>query len=153
MTRTNQTKDDIGERFVENFLEHHGVKGMKWGIRKAEYKSLDKASRKKYRKKTSKERRTDRDTAYKENLKVVVAAAASKPQGVFVSTRRPGDGSNMLLTGKEFTAHLAKGGYVDIKATNIYGYTDTKEGRAAKKYVDSQMDAVLDPLSREYVKK
>lgn len=37
---------------VDEFLEHHGVKGMKWGVRRAhakEMRSLNKASRKKDR--------------------------------------------------------------------------------------------------------
>jgi len=44
------------EEFVENFLEHHGVKGMKWGVRKSrsELRSLNKASRKTDREKFDK---------------------------------------------------------------------------------------------------
>ena len=35
----------------ENELYHHGVKGMKWGVRKSEYKSMTRQQRKEQRKK------------------------------------------------------------------------------------------------------
>jgi hypothetical protein len=35
---------------VNNELYHHGVKGMKWGVRKATYYSADKHQRKQIRK-------------------------------------------------------------------------------------------------------
>lgn len=38
----------LGAEFIDmdDFLEHHGVKGMKWGVRKEEYKAMDRYSRK-----------------------------------------------------------------------------------------------------------
>lgn len=35
--------------YDDNYLVHFGVKGMKWGVRKEQYKSADKATRKKYK--------------------------------------------------------------------------------------------------------
>lgn len=143
----------LGEVFVEDFLEHHGVKGMKWGIRKKEYKSLDRDSKKMYRKKTSKERRADRRKAYEKNLSTITKAAAKNPSGMLVRTRRPGEQYDSVLTGKEFIDHLTKGGYVDARATQVFGYANTKEGIASKKFVDSQMDAIWSPTQETYVRK
>lgn len=46
-----EDKQTLGEVFVEGFLEHHGVKGMKWGVRKSksELRDLNRASRQKDR--------------------------------------------------------------------------------------------------------
>lgn len=35
--------------YDDDYLVHFGVKGMKWGVRKEQYKSADKATRKKYK--------------------------------------------------------------------------------------------------------
>lgn len=40
--------------YYNNYLIHHGVKGMKWGVRKSEYKSADRATRKSIREKYKK---------------------------------------------------------------------------------------------------
>ena len=38
-----------GELYNTNDLKHYGVKGMKWGVRKADYKAMNKAQRKETR--------------------------------------------------------------------------------------------------------
>lgn len=35
--------------YYDDYLIHHGVKGMKWGVRKSEYKSADRTTRKQIR--------------------------------------------------------------------------------------------------------
>lgn len=43
------------EDFLDHYLEHHGVKGMKWGVRRSQNRSLNKASRAKDRKQSDKD--------------------------------------------------------------------------------------------------
>lgn len=59
-----------GQEFVENFLEHHGVKGMKWGVRKSEYKAMSGSERKTLRKKARASMRSaDRQTRLNDKVK------------------------------------------------------------------------------------
>ena len=48
---------------------------------------------------------------------------------------------------------MARGGFMDINTTQVFGYTDTKRGMAVKKLVDSQMNDIWDSTAERYVKK
>jgi hypothetical protein len=55
-------RDSLDILRTDDFVEHHGVKGMKWGVRKARYKQNVKSIKQKYKtmnKKIMKERSKD----------------------------------------------------------------------------------------------
>lgn len=138
---------------VDDFLAHYGVPGMKWGVTKSEYKSLSKEDRSQYRKKTFRERAKTLKESRVENAKLTLEAAAKGGSNVLIKTRGPMDNFPTVMTGKEFSDRMAKGALMDIKMTEVFGYTNTKEGMAIKKLVDSRMDAIWNPTAERYVKK
>ena len=43
-------RDSLDILRIDDFVEHHGVKGMKWGVRKQQYKQNVKTIKQKYKK-------------------------------------------------------------------------------------------------------
>ena len=138
---------------VDNFLAHYGVKGMKWGVTKSDYRSMSKADRKQYRKKTLKERSKTFKEAREKNLQLVADTSAKNGKEVFVKTRLAGDQYPTLMTGSEFTKHISKQGVFDANMTEIVAYANTPKGRAAQKIVESTLDTIWAPTAERYVKK
>ena len=63
--------------YYDDYLIHFGVKGMKWGVRKSEYKSADRATRKSIRDEYKKNESTkDKLKRYGKNAAVGVGIAA-----------------------------------------------------------------------------
>lgn len=63
---------------MNDYLIHHGVKGMKWGVRKDEYKSADRATRKSIRDEYKKNESTkDKLKRYGKNAAIGVGVAAA----------------------------------------------------------------------------
>jgi hypothetical protein len=77
----------------ETYLQHFGVKGMRWGQRKAE-KNQERAN-------------------------LLLNTARAKPDTTIVELH---DGSNVIkvITGREFVDHLMNGGIVDINRTRMF---------------------------------
>lgn len=135
------------ETFIEDFLEHHGVKGMKWGVRRDqallnriagrrtsatggtrdERKATNKQNRENYKayksSTTRKERRIDRKKAVESKANFLVEEALKNPTTLMV-IRSPGNVPT-LTSGKEFIDHLSRGGYMDPIYTDI---TDMRIG-------------------------
>lgn len=106
-------------------LAHYGVKGMRWGHRKAEDSSgtgKQRLSRKEFKAKVRQEKsdfyQKKADSLLKESLKdpeVLVRLKSTDPYPT-------------ILTGKEFVDYLTRGGIMDIKATDIYARKTSKNG-------------------------
>lgn len=75
---------------VDDFLAHHGVKGMKWGVRKsrAELRALDKASRATDKAKRAKEIQSARDRYNKSARSNYKAAKAEYKEARHVIGKR-----------------------------------------------------------------
>ena len=138
---------------IDNFLAHYGVKGMKWGVTKSDYRSMSKDDRKQYRKKTLKERSNTFKEAREKNLKFVAETAAKNGNEVFVKTRLAGDQYPTLMSGSEFTRYISKQGVFDANMTTIAAYANTPKGLAAQKFVDSKLDDIWAPTAERYVRK
>lgn len=112
--------DEVGDD-----LAHHGVKGMKWGVRKPrdeEARAAKFGGKKSEKKITRKEnRQLNREAAdkfYEEKVNSMIKEAGGKK--VILVKAYTGEAYPTLMEGKEFVRHLQNGGVLDIKRSDIY---------------------------------
>lgn len=132
---------ESGETFVEDFLEHYGVKGMKWGVRRdqalldriagrrnravggtrQERKAANKKAKqdwKDYKSSTTRqERRSDRKAAIESKANFILDKALNSPTTLF-EIHTPGN-VKTLTTGKALVDHLSAGGAFSPVYTDI----------------------------------
>ena len=106
----------------QEVLQHYGVKGMRWGVRK-KYSE----SRKEYRSRLNKES-TD---FYNKKVATILNEVAKKGDKVLIETRMPGDYARTITTGKQFVDHLIGGGAFDVSVTEVFA----RQGKANTPYV------------------
>lgn len=132
------------ELTYESYLEHYGVKGMKWGVRKDEAvlrrltrdmtrvapegatraerkasRQADKKAWEDYKNSTTrKERRQDAREAREQKLSYLVEEAVKDPY-VLLATRNSITEAPTLVMGKEFVDHMSRGGAVNIGLTEL----------------------------------
>lgn len=94
---------------VDDFLEHYGVKGMKWGQRK-------KVSRKENRQMN----KEAADKFYGEKAESLYKEAKKGGEKVLIKTRTTGDYADTVLTGKEFAQQLEQGRAMDVRMTEVF---------------------------------
>ena len=138
---------------VDDFLEHYGVPGMKWGLRRSEYKALSREDRSQYRKKTRKERIQTNREAQSKSTALTYETAKSRGDRVLIKTSRPGDVVPTIMTGKEFAKFVENKGVFDARLTHIAAFPDSEEGKKAKAVVQSKLDEIWEPTAERYVKK
>lgn len=105
-------------------LLHYGVKGMKWGKRKAKYTE----SRKEYKSRVKAERREHEQ----KKLDNVLKTSQKMGKDVMIKTRTPGDNAITIATGREFVDYLSKGGVFDARVTDVFATLDKKTGQYVK---------------------
>lgn len=101
---------------VDDFLAHYGVKGMKWGKRKAQDSSSTgerRLSRKEHRAKVKKEQ----SDFYQKKVDRMIEEAVNDPD-VLIKVRTLN--GTMIATGKEFINFLGRGGALDVRASDVY---------------------------------
>ena len=109
-------------------LEHYGVKGMKWGQRRAqkrESRQAFKAEKKAYKQNVRKER----DEFYDKKATSVVATAAKHPKSlisVYGYHNMSTVPSQMIMTGEQFVTGLSSGAVFNIKYTDVYATMNQK---------------------------
>lgn len=108
----------------DDFLEHYGVKGMKWGKTTSGAASgSGKESRKEYKARTKKEQ----SEFYNKKMTAIVDKAAKAGDDVIIKTKYGGDTHQTITTGTNFVEQLAKGKAFDVTLTEVYA-TKTAEG-------------------------
>lgn len=108
----------ITDEDVDEFLEHFGVKGQKWGVRRNRESSGGK-EKTPSRKERRAEKKAAREKAIQEHLDSVFKEASTKPMSAIMAGTRSG---NVLMTGEEFTANLLNGMQIDPSRTYVYGH-------------------------------
>lgn len=117
----------MSDDLVDNWLSHFGVKGMRWGHRKAQDGGGDSNESSKPKKLTRKEVRAEKKEFYLKKADDVVRTAAAQPESLIRTLAYdPISGYNrqVVMTGKELVDHLAKGGYMNAKYTDVYATKD-----------------------------
>ena len=109
-------------------LEHYGVKGMKWGQRRAqkrESRQAFKAEKKAYKQNVRKER----NDFYDKKAKSVAATAAKHPKSL-ISVYGYHDmstiPSQMIMTGEQFITGISSGAAFNVKYTDVYATLNQK---------------------------
>lgn len=119
---------------TDTFLEHFGVKGMKWGVSRdrnrpggADGKSNGSSSKKtaapEVKKLTRKEVRAEKKQFYLDRSERA-AMTALKDKDSLIYTRDAFSNYPTVVTGKEFADFLARGGAFDVKMTQVYAQKD-----------------------------
>lgn len=109
----------------DDFLEHHGIKGMRWGHHKAKAEGSTKtpkaAKPEKPKKLSGKEKRAARRAADEKKANDLLNEALKNPQTLIKLNTGYGP---TIVTGKEFVEHLINGGYMNVRSTDIYARQD-----------------------------
>ena len=136
---------------VDDFLSHHGVKGMKWGRRKHEAADnaikTGVADKKMFSRRDV--RKLNKATEQEYNLKKttqVFNEAKEKGENVLVKSRAVGDYVDTIMTGKQFVSHVERGGLINPASTRIFARRRHEDGQ----YVQNNfMDEVYRPIKRK----
>lgn len=97
---------------VVDFLEHYGVKGQQWGVRRAQKK----AAKTEHKKQLASNR--EHKAASLMNL------AIKNPENTLINLN-----GRTVVTGKEFAEHMIAGGLLDVRASHVFA---TRGGAAER---------------------
>lgn len=136
---------------LDDFLEHHGVKGMKWGRRKhaaadeaiktgvADKKMFSRRDVKKLNKATEQEYNLKKTTQ-------VYNESKAKGDNVLVKSRAAGDYVDTVMTGKQFVSHVERGGLVNPASTRVFA----RRQHEGQQFIQNNfMDEVYRPIKRK----
>lgn len=136
---------------IDEFLAHHGVKGMKWGRRK--HAAADEAIKTGVADKKMFSRRDVRKlnkaTRQEYNLKKTTQAyneAKAKGDNVLIKSRAAGDYVDTVVTGKKFVAHIERGGTFDVTSTRVFA---RRQHEGQQFVMNNFMDEVYRPIKRK----
>lgn len=95
---------------VDDFLAHHGVKGMKWGKRKHT------ESRKEYKARSKQELAN----YHQKKANSILSEAMKRGDNVLIATKYGGDTYGSIVTGRDFVKSMSQSRAFDVRVTEIY---------------------------------
>lgn len=107
---------------VDDFLEHFGVKGMRWGVRNGGSGSTKTESSKK--KPSRAEKKAAKKEFYQQKAQRVLAKSLEDPE-VLINLKTV-DIYPSIVSGKEFVDYVSRGGVFDVKLTDVYAEKSTE---------------------------
>lgn len=114
----------------EEYLEHHGVKGMKWGVRR----NRDSGGSDKPRKISRGENRRLNKKAerefYQNKINDIFEKSLKLDTDIFIAANTGGP-ITQIMTGREFVIHMANGGLLNPKTSEIWAVNENKFGIVA----------------------
>lgn len=137
----------MGTDEVDDFLAHHGIKGMKWGKRKgssSDADSSEKPAKKLSRKEVRAVNREGQARHDRVRIETVYQEALAKGDKVLVSTMLRGDYAKTVMTGKQFVESASVGTEFNARVTDVFA---ERQGRGQYELRDNS-DANYKPVSR-----
>lgn len=110
---------------TEHILEHHGVKGQRWGVRRNRDNSGPGGKAAKPAKLTREQVKAERDAFYQKKAQHILDTAIKQPESL-IALRTQNDA--VIVTGKEFVNHMSRGGLMDIRASDVYATRPGNKG-------------------------
>lgn len=113
---------------TEEFLEHYGVKGMKWGRRRTDAQLGKAKISRKENKRLNSEAKAKFD---QKKAKSILKESAKKGDRVLVETQYAGDPYKTLTTGTEFVNAMTQGKAFNLDATEVFA----RQAREGEQFV------------------
>lgn len=107
----------------KDYLAHFGVKGMRWGVRKANDSSTPKVSRRQQKKEAKRAAKQARFEADQKKATMLLDAALKDPE-ILINLN-----NNIVVTGKEFVDHMSNGGLMNVRTTTVFAQKDKQSGQ------------------------
>lgn len=101
-------------------LFHVGVKGMKWGRRKARPEASSTGSAPRSRKELRQINKQQKKDFYMKRTTATLERSMKHPMDTLVRVRDPHTNTPTIITGKELVSYAARGGRMDMQMTEVF---------------------------------
>ena len=106
-------------------LQHYGVKGMKWGVRRNRDSDGSNSPRKISRKENRQMNREAKSAFYEKKADTLLKEAVKGGDDILIRSLMQGDSAPMVRTGSEFARDLKNGRAMNVKMSDIYAKVES----------------------------